>query len=296
MTDVGGAVARPFCLDVLRLKRAASTGESDGKGLAVAKLLCQLIEKSRLMHGGDVMNRGCPRANGKEGEIECGAPRPAPAAGVTPAPSDSKCQRIAAPDSSGSTFPLGKGLGARLAAHAMSTDADVRGAIANLSRIEHHDDALVRRKHQRRLRRRSVRSGTVLSRILPALQIDRARLGGEIQRDDNVLLGCIAMEDEAIFGRALEDAIAALDQCWCRFAKLDQPPIEREHRVWIVQLARDVDGFEVSAWQPGVGAGGESAGWSVGDHCIGERQPSRPTGSSLRSAGIAASRIPISSP
>ena len=65
MTDVGGAIARPFCLDVLRLKRAASTGESDGKGLAIAKLLCQLIEKSRLMHGRDVMNRACPRANGK---------------------------------------------------------------------------------------------------------------------------------------------------------------------------------------------------------------------------------------
>ena len=43
MTDVGGAVARPFCLDVRRLKRAASTGERDSKGLAVAKLLCQLI-------------------------------------------------------------------------------------------------------------------------------------------------------------------------------------------------------------------------------------------------------------
>src|SRR5579862_2186478 len=43
MTDVGGAVARPFCLDVRRLKRAAPTGERDGKGLAVAKLLCQLI-------------------------------------------------------------------------------------------------------------------------------------------------------------------------------------------------------------------------------------------------------------
>src|ERR1700729_1423331 len=78
MTDVGGAVARPFCLDVLRLKRAASTGERDGKGLAIAKLLCQLIEKSRLMHGRDVMNRGGAAQTGK---IECGAPRPAPPAG-----------------------------------------------------------------------------------------------------------------------------------------------------------------------------------------------------------------------
>src|SRR5579862_7492579 len=43
MTDVGGAVARPLRLDVRRLKRAAPTGERDGKGLAVAKLLCQLI-------------------------------------------------------------------------------------------------------------------------------------------------------------------------------------------------------------------------------------------------------------
>jgi len=79
MTDVGGAVARPFWLDVLRLKRAPSTGESDGKGLAVAKLLCQLIEKSRLMHGRDVMNRRVHAQSGKEGRrLNAGlrAPRP----------------------------------------------------------------------------------------------------------------------------------------------------------------------------------------------------------------------------
>src|SRR5580704_184614 len=79
-----------------------------------------------------------------------------------------------------------------------------------------------------------------------------------------MLLGRVAMEDEAVFGSPVESAITALDQCRGRFAKLDQPPIEGEHRVWIVRLARDVDGFEVAAWQPGVGAGGESAGWSVG--------------------------------
>ncbi len=87
MIDVGGAVARPFCLDVLRLKRAASTGERDGEGLAIAKVHRQLIEKSRLVHGGDVMNRGSRAQTGKEArKIECGAPRPAPPAGVTPAP------------------------------------------------------------------------------------------------------------------------------------------------------------------------------------------------------------------
>jgi hypothetical protein len=56
MFDVGGAIARPFCLDVLRLERAASTGEGNSKGLAIAKLHRQLIEKSRLVHGADVTN------------------------------------------------------------------------------------------------------------------------------------------------------------------------------------------------------------------------------------------------
>ena len=57
VVDVGGAVARPFGLDMLRLKRAASTGEGDSERLAIAKVHCELIEKSRLMHGRDVTNR-----------------------------------------------------------------------------------------------------------------------------------------------------------------------------------------------------------------------------------------------
>ena len=65
MLDVGGAIARPFCLDVLRLKRAASAGEGDGKGLAIAKVHRQLIEKSRLVHGRDVMNRDGRAQTGK---------------------------------------------------------------------------------------------------------------------------------------------------------------------------------------------------------------------------------------
>src|SRR6266404_36612 len=79
MTDVGGAIARPFCLDVLRLKRAASTCERDCKRLRVAKLHCQLIEKSRLMHGRNVMNRSCAAQSGKEAKrLNAGlrAPRP----------------------------------------------------------------------------------------------------------------------------------------------------------------------------------------------------------------------------
>ena len=89
--DVGIAVARPFRLDVLRLKRAASAGESDGEGLVIAKLHGQLIEKSRLVHGRDVMNRVARTQTGKSSEeIECGAARPAPAAGVTPAPDEAQ--------------------------------------------------------------------------------------------------------------------------------------------------------------------------------------------------------------
>ena len=64
--DAGGAIARPFCLDVLRLKRAASAREGDAKGLAVAQLHRQLIEKSRLVHGRDVMNRGARAQSGSE--------------------------------------------------------------------------------------------------------------------------------------------------------------------------------------------------------------------------------------
>ena len=79
MPPGGGAVARPFCLDVLRLKRAASTRESDSEGLGVAQLLCQLIEKSRLMHGRDVMNRRGAAQSGKDTRrLNAGlrAPRP----------------------------------------------------------------------------------------------------------------------------------------------------------------------------------------------------------------------------
>ncbi len=50
MVDVGGAVARPFRLDVLRLKRAASAGEGGIEGLAIAKVHRKLIKKARLMH------------------------------------------------------------------------------------------------------------------------------------------------------------------------------------------------------------------------------------------------------
>src|SRR6266436_4657474 len=80
VTDIGGAIARPFRLDVLRLKRAASTREGDRERLVVAQLHCQLIQKSRLMHAGDVTNRDA-RAQSRN----AGAARPAPAAGVTPA-------------------------------------------------------------------------------------------------------------------------------------------------------------------------------------------------------------------
>jgi hypothetical protein len=55
MVDVGGAVARPSGLDMLRLKRAASAGEGDGEGLAIAKVDRELIEKSGLVHGRDVI-------------------------------------------------------------------------------------------------------------------------------------------------------------------------------------------------------------------------------------------------
>ena len=57
MLDVGVAIARPFWLDVLRLKRASSTCEADAEGVAIAKFHRQLIEKSRLVHAADVMNR-----------------------------------------------------------------------------------------------------------------------------------------------------------------------------------------------------------------------------------------------
>ena len=55
------------------------------------------------------------------------------------------------------------------------------------------------------------RATIVLSRITAGGQFDLARLGAEIQRDDNVLRGRIAMEHQTIFGRAIERAIAALD-------------------------------------------------------------------------------------
>ncbi len=51
VTDIGVAIARPFCFDMLRLKRAASAREGDREGLGIAQLYCQLIEKSRLVHG-----------------------------------------------------------------------------------------------------------------------------------------------------------------------------------------------------------------------------------------------------
>src|SRR5579862_30164 len=74
-----------------------------------------------------------------------------------------------------------------------------------------------------------------------------------------MLRGRLAMERQAIFGRTIEGAIAALDERRRRFAKLYEPAIERKHRVRIVQLARDVDRLEVSARQPRFGAGGKSA-------------------------------------
>jgi hypothetical protein len=65
MLDVGGAIARPFCLDVLRLKRAPSTGEGDAEGVAIAKFHRQLIEKSRLVHDADVTNGNGGAQTGK---------------------------------------------------------------------------------------------------------------------------------------------------------------------------------------------------------------------------------------
>ena len=75
VADVDVAIARPLRLDVLRLKRVPSTSEGDGERLVVAKLHRQLIEKSRLMHGRDVMNRGTIAQTGK---LKAGlrAPRP----------------------------------------------------------------------------------------------------------------------------------------------------------------------------------------------------------------------------
>jgi hypothetical protein len=64
MVDVGGAVARPFRLDVLGLKRAASAGEGDSEGLAIAKVHRELIEKARLVHG--VMLRTGTAARNRE--------------------------------------------------------------------------------------------------------------------------------------------------------------------------------------------------------------------------------------
>ena len=60
VTDIRGAIPRPLRLDMLRLKRATPTRERDGKRLTVAQIDCQLIEKSRLMHGRNVMNRRRP--------------------------------------------------------------------------------------------------------------------------------------------------------------------------------------------------------------------------------------------
>src|SRR3984885_7772617 len=64
MVDVGVAVARPFRLDVLRLKRAASAGEGDSEGLAIAEVQRKLIEKARLVHG--VMLRTGAAARNRE--------------------------------------------------------------------------------------------------------------------------------------------------------------------------------------------------------------------------------------
>src|SRR5580704_4009226 len=64
MINVGGAVARPFRLDVLGLKRAASAGEGDSEGLAIAKVHRELIEKARLVHG--VMLRTGTAARNRE--------------------------------------------------------------------------------------------------------------------------------------------------------------------------------------------------------------------------------------
>jgi hypothetical protein len=64
---------------VLRLKRAASAGERDGEGLAIAKVHRKLIKKSRLVHGGDVTNGSSRTQTRKEAKrLNAGlrAPRP----------------------------------------------------------------------------------------------------------------------------------------------------------------------------------------------------------------------------
>ena len=75
VTDVGGAVARPFRIDMWRLKRAPPTSKRDGKRLAIAQLQRQLIEKSRLMHGRNVMNRG-PATQSRRSNAGLRAPHP----------------------------------------------------------------------------------------------------------------------------------------------------------------------------------------------------------------------------
>src|SRR4029077_6761235 len=67
MLDIRGAIARPFRFDMVGLKRAAPTRERGAERLAIAKVNRQLIEKSRLMHGADPMNRGRRAQSGKKG-------------------------------------------------------------------------------------------------------------------------------------------------------------------------------------------------------------------------------------
>src|SRR5271163_2648572 len=144
MLDVGGAISRPFRLDVLRLKRAASTCERDREGLVIAKLHRQLIEKSRLMHGRDVMNRSRAAQSGKRDyETECGVAHPTPAAGVTPAPDEAQIQSSPPPFVGGGRRSSQSGGWGTLIAE-----------MTRVSGIEHHNHAFVRRQRHRRLRER----------------------------------------------------------------------------------------------------------------------------------------------